>query len=204
MARAAHDDALALAGAFVVDVEALESGSAPLEQLFEAGPGWWQRVSGMGDEETVRQDEPLGFSLRVSRIRNQLHLEGSFEGGLDCECGRCLERYRHALREDFRLVLDDAGERVPGEPESAEALTADGMCLGEELEAGLYRGPEIRLDRFFVELVSVAVPLQPMCKDDCQGLCPQCGINRNEAQCDCRGERRESPFAVLKQLELGR
>jgi DUF177 domain-containing protein len=144
--------------------------------------------------------EPLELDLRTYRTGADLILEGTLVGELGLACGRCLARYRHPLREAFRLVLEPAGTRVPAEPEAARALVRTGMCLGDELEMGWYQGPEIDLGAFLLELVALAVPVQPLCREDCRGLCPRCGADLNSERCTCEAERSASPFAVLRTL----
>jgi uncharacterized protein len=78
------------------------------------------------------------------------------------------------------------------------------MCLGDDLEFGWYRGQEINLDAFFTELISLALPLQPLCDGGCKGICPRCGVDRNRVDCDCEEELRPpSPFAALAALQVG-
>jgi uncharacterized protein len=132
-----------------------------------------------------------------------LYLEGRAEGALELECSRCLARYRHALREGFRLILEPAGERTPADPEAALALVTDGICLGDEIEAGWFRGSVIHLDAFFREVLSLSLPVKPLCNEDCAGLCPHCGVELGVESCDCRETRSDSPFAVLAALRDG-
>ena len=54
------------------------------------------------------------------------------------------------------------------------------------------------------ELVALALPVQPLCREDCAGLCPRCGADRNRESCRCREIESESPFAVLSKLRKGR
>ena len=132
-----------------------------------------------------------------------LYLEGSVEGRLELECGRCLARYGHRLREPFRLVLEPAGSRRPADPEGAEALERDGVCLGEEIEVGWYRGTEIDLGAVLFEVVALALPVKPLCRDECAGLCSRCGVDLNLGPCGCPEIETGSPFAVLKALREG-
>ena len=133
-----------------------------------------------------------------------LYLEGGIAGSLELECARCLTRYVHALREDFRLVLEPAGDRVPAEPEAAEALARDGLALADALESGCFRGPEIELGAYLREVVALGLPVKPLCKEDCRGLCPRCGADRNRESCGCEIKRPDSPFAALAALRGGR
>jgi uncharacterized protein len=174
----------------------------PKDFSSEAPPRWWrERVAGARDAQ-LEAREPFVFRLSAHRMGADVFLEGTVEGAFDAECSRCLTRYRHPLREEFRLLLEPAGERVPADPEAARALHREGMCLGDELEAGWYGGPEIRLDGFFAEVIALAMPYQPLCREECPGLCPHCGAER-AAGCACEATRApvsDSPFAVLAAL----
>ena len=114
--------------------------ATPTRFEFEADTSWWRAVMPAHRDLPHALAEPLRFRLKAHCMGQDLYLEGAVEGGLELECGRCLARYRHALREPFRLVLEPAGARQPADPEGAEALARDGVCLGEEIDAGWYRG----------------------------------------------------------------
>jgi len=173
----------------------------PTEFRFEADPGWWGDVIPRPDGDAC--DEPQVVVLRgaAHRMGEDVYLEGVAEGALSLECSRCLARYRHVLREPFRLILEPAGERLPADPEAAEALARDGACLGDEIEAGWFRGDQIDLGAFFREVVSLALPVKPLCNEDCAGLCPTCGAELGENMCGCGEVRADSPFAVLAALK---
>ena len=143
---------------------------------------------------------PVRFELKAYRMGPDLYLEGQATGEIEFECSRCLARCRHALRESFRLVLAPAEDRAPAEPEVAAALARDGLGLSDELEAGWFRGVELDLDHFFLEIVSLALPVQPVCREECLGLCAQCGADRNSKSCRCAETPVDSPFSVLAGL----
>ncbi|MFO0689300.1 MAG: YceD family protein [Myxococcota bacterium] len=194
---------------------------------YEAPPDWWTQREGEAERPGEGQiDRPFRFTLDASRLGEDVLIEGSLEGGLKAECSRCTRRYAHALRDVFRLVLEPWREDGRGaakgheaiDPEGERAIAVNGVCLGDDLEAGWFRGPVIFLDDFFAEVVATAMPIQPLCDEDCPGLCPHCGMERGVGQpgmreaaarreetaetaapavCSCRDERIESPFAVL-------
>lgn len=168
---------------------------------FVVTPAW--AAERLGDDPAHRVDglsEDLTFAVRAQRLGADVYLEGELSGALELACSRCLTRYRAPIRERFRLVLEPAGDRVPADPEGAAALAREGLYLADELEAGWFRGPEILLDRFVGEMLALAAPVQPLCGEDCRGLCPRCGIDRNLERCDCAEARPASPFAVLAAL----
>ena len=176
----------------------------PTDLSFEADGAWWRAYMSPGPELPAELEQPLRIALRAHTMGEDLYLEGTLVGELPLECGRCLARYRHALHEPFRVVLEPSGTRVPADPEGARALVRDGMCLGEDVETGWYRGSEIELAPFFHEVVATTLPVQPLCREDCAGLCPRCGGDRNLAACDCSEFEKPSPFAVLEKLRAGR
>lgn len=189
---------------------------------YEAAPEWWTQRAGEdarpGEGEI---DHPFRFELAANRLGEDILIQGSLEGGLSAECSRCTRRYAHALRDTFRLVLKPYKEDMRGaaraheaiDPEGERAIAVNGICLGDDLEAGWFRGPVIFLDDFFAEVVATAMPIQPLCDEDCPGLCPHCGMERGTearqgpaseqaaAVCSCTDERVESPFAVLANWE---
>jgi uncharacterized protein len=186
-----------------IPVERLDATPQAFE--FSADTGWWRSAVAPGPGLPAELPEPFRIVLRGHRMgETDLLLEGTLTGWLELECGRCLARYRHAIREPFRLVLEPAGARAPSEPEAAQALARDGICLGEEIETGWYRGPEIELGPFFAELVSLSLPVQPLCRQDCAGLCSRCGADLNLGPCGCAETHGNSPFAVLQTLRSGR
>ncbi len=172
----------------------------PTEHSFALTPAWWREVSEAGEGARDGLAGDLTASLRCHKMGADLYLEGEVRGELDLECGRCLARYRHPIRERFRLVLEPAGDRVPADPEGAAALARDGLHLSDELEAGWFRGSEIELGGFFQEVVSLLFPVQPLCREDCRGLCPSCGADRNLERCACTEASPGSPFAALSGL----
>jgi uncharacterized protein len=177
--------------------------ASPLALSFEADSAWWVAALEPGPDLPRELPEALRFTLQAYRMGEDVYLEGGLEGVLDLECSRCLARYRHALREPFRLVLEPAGDGGPADPEAREALARYGVGLGDDLDTGWFRGHELDLGAFFKEVVALALPVKPLCREDCPGLCPRCGADLGSESCRCEQTRSESPFAVLASLRGG-
>ena len=173
---------------------------SPTEYRFEGSDPGWAEVREGAPELAAADEVAPEVTLRAHRMGADVYVEGVLRGARELECSRCLARYRLALCEPFRLVLEPAGARVPAEPEAARELARSGLCLGDELEMGWFQGPEIELAAFLRELVALAVPVQPVCREECRGLCPRCGADRNVEACGCEAERPASPFAALEVL----
>ena len=212
-------------GEFEVAVEQL--GPDPENHVFEGSEAWWAARDGSAASEDAEGEgggdavvRPFRFRLGIVKESHDLHVTGDFDGEMSLSCSRCAKRYSQVLRDEFRLILSpihgsERGHDGPAmeslDPESARGLAESGICLGEELEAGWFKGPVVRFGDFFGELVAMAIPLQPLCRQDCPGVCPHCGIDRGgsekggtqpaNAQCGCEDEKIDSPFAVLAKLK---
>ena len=173
---------------------------SPTRYRFEADPAWWSPAQATLPELETADPTSFEFQVAAHRMGSNVYLEGTIHGELALGCSRCLARYRGPLRESFRLILEPAGERVPADPQAAAALSRDGLCLVDELETGWFRGREIDLGAFFLEWITLAVPVQPLCREDCRVLCPRCGADRNVESCGCEEVKPSSPFAVLRGL----
>ena len=181
----------------------------PIERLseqaeafrFEATAEWWNARESVGEREICEVETPFVFDLEARTVGESILLEGALSGRVALECSRCGKRYPHALRDKFRLMLEPAQSREPGDPEGVRGLAESGICLGEDLEAGWFRGSTIRLDDFFGEVIALTMPLQPLCNEDCAGICSHCGVDLAVTQCDCVDEQIDSPFAVLAKLK---
>ncbi|MCH8891489.1 MAG: DUF177 domain-containing protein [Myxococcales bacterium] len=170
---------------------------SPASFSFGGDAAWWHSAFATESGLAGVLAEPAQLFCRAQRIGDDIQLEGGVGGVVELECGRCLARYRHRFSEEFRFVLEPARNRVPADPEGAAALSRDGLCLGDELETGWFRGSEIHLGSIFVEFVSLALPVKPLCREDCPGLCARCGANLAAAGCGCEEIKSDSPFAVL-------
>lgn len=139
------------------------------------------------DYEKMRLEDDLTVTdfrgtARFSRTPQGLLLQGDFEARLDLECVRCLDAYRQQVHwESTDLYAFDN-----------RSLSESNLLVPEDGQIDL--APLLR------EYVLLEVPIQPICKPDCRGLCPECGENRNKVDCGHAGSGSESPFASLKDL----
>ncbi len=127
--------------------------------------------------------EPATFSGQCQCLGDGLFLvSGTLAFVCSTPCARCLKP----------TVI---GISIPFEERFARELTA------EEEEIYPYTGNEIDLAPALNEAANMALPLRVLCIEDCKGLCPQCGADRNESECGCQTAS-DSAFSVLKQLDL--
>lgn len=131
-------------------------------------------------------------TLTLSTEGRTLYARGSFAAEGDAECDRCAEPFSIRLEREFTTVLVPR-DAAPDGPMNLE-LTED------DLDVAFYDGIGIEVADIFWEQVAVALPLKLMCRDDCRGVCPKCGANRNTERCDCTEEAAPGLFDALKVL----
>ena len=86
--------------------------------------------------------------------------------------------------------------------QNAPQLTAEEVELSaEDLEITYVDGDELDADELLLEQLRLNVPMRSVCSDDCRGLCPRCGINRNLETCDCDQVAVDPRWEVLRDLE---
>jgi uncharacterized protein len=147
--------------------------------------------------EDVRIPGGLALSLNAVKAGAVVHVTGTLSGTARRQCVRCLKEY------DDALWIPVVGEYhsdtdLKGKPAGRESSEKSGEETDDDVY--VYTGEEIELGGMLREHVILSAPMQPLCREDCRGLCPVCGQDLNVLRCDCREEQIQSPFAVLKKL----
>jgi uncharacterized protein len=137
--------------------------------------------------------EPLAVHVTYSRSQLDLFFEGEVSGRVQGTCGRCLEPFPLDVTQEFSLVL------VPATPLTGEIELAPG-----DLTQSFYEGPQIDLTPLMYEQIMLALPTRPLCGEECRGLCPRCGSNRNTGQCACVVEESDPRWSALRNLKIDR
>jgi len=139
----------------------------------------------------LRQAGPLKAEGKVELVLGEIRAKGHVAVNMEVDCDRCLEPAWCPIDSDFELyyrpVEDGFGDEKAIDP--------------GEAEMGFYEGDGIELNDVLREYVLLALPMQRLCKEDCKGICPECGQNRNQIQCGCRAERIDDRWAALKRIQ---
>ena len=111
---------------------------------------------------------------------------------MEAECDRCLEDRplsRSTLDFDLFYAPVEAG------PDSPEVALDTG-----ESEIDFYQGEGLELEEVLREQILLALPMQRICREDCQGICPVCGQNRNRGRVRLPGEGARRPLGRASEL----
>ncbi len=170
-----------------LDLRRITSPETPIDRLFSA------------DEVREGQDDlrPVGdvaFSGRILRKDHGYQVSGRILATLELECGRCLEPYRLPLDLEIDLTY------LPHPGESTVATDEEVELTDEDLTTAFYRDEVLDLGHLLREQFYLALPMRPLCREACRGLCPRCGINLNTETCSCQTAWQDPRLDALRAL----
>ena len=167
----------------------------------------------------LKQAGPLkaaGMAELVSGSLGEIRVKGDVKVRMQAECDRCLEPadfpvesgfelyYRPTVAEDYLGASANHAARRGRDSEAAMAPRAvrveEKAIDAGEAEMGFYEGDGLELNDVLREFVLLALPMQRLCDENCKGICPACGQNRNQNECRCQTAGADNRWAALKEL----
>jgi uncharacterized protein len=161
------------------DIRSLESQAAHVDgRLSPEDPVW--------EEGDVRPAEPIKVEGRLSAAgASRFYFSGRIHGKTEVACRRCLNEVDVSIAEDAHFIFSSEGDDAADDPDvypfNPQAATLD-------------LKPAVR------ESWLLAVPGYVLCREDCKGLCPNCGTDWNNGTCDCVPATTESRWAALRSI----
>lgn len=176
----------------LLEVRELELHPIDFEQEFrpgeiDLGPDLVQKGELKSSGRAQLVEEHRGKHNVIKDIR----LDGRFAAQFELACARCLEPVVQKVDRSFDLLYRPLG---------VDAGRDESSVTGTESEISYYGGEGILLEDVLREQVLLALPLKVICRQDCKGLCPQCGANLNAAQCSCSEAPDDPRWTALKDL----
>ncbi len=164
-----------------------------LDVVAARGKAWISGLLEGLNPHPLRTCRLVSAGLFLSLEGRDLMASGSFTAEGEGVCDRCAEPVSVRMEKEFHAVL------VPRDHGPAESRDVE--LHEEDLEIGFYDGGGIDVADVFWEQVALALPVKVLCNEDCQGVCPTCGADRNRTRCSCREAGEARPFDVLKNLK---
>jgi len=131
--------------------------------------------------------------LRFERDDLDVLVQGEIRATVPQVCGRCLEPFGAHVTAGVDVRL------------APRPTTGDNVELApDDLDVAFYQKDEIDLDVLIETETTLALPMKPLCRAECLGLCPACGGNRNIVACGCRDRAPDPRLAVLRDLAARR
>ena len=147
-----------------------------------------------GETRDYRFEAPLAVTVGFYRAERDLFFDGTVRGEATGTCARCLESFVAPVSQDFSVILS---------PESALAKEIE-LAPGDLTLSFYPSGEDVDLTRIVYEQIMLALPIRPLCDEECPGLCSQCGAIRKVDQCSCTEETGDPRLAVLRGLKIDR
>jgi len=132
----------------------------------------------------VASDVPVSLDVWLVSAKSAITVDGDVEATWVAECRRCLTEVRGQIGSEVHELLRPA------------AAIAD----DSDEESYPYTGEEADLAPIARDAMLLLLPLAPLCKPTCMGLCPNCGVDRNTTTCDCQPDARDPRWAALDAL----
>lgn len=127
---------------------------------------------------------PVEVKVRVARLEPHLiEADAEEKSKAVFTCSRCLREYETPIFAKWTELFTDVAHRA---------------VETEEQEIHYFEGNELDLSSYIREAILLQLPYIPLCREDCKGLCPKCGINKNTDTCNCQIERIDPRLAVLQ------
>jgi DUF177 domain-containing protein len=168
-----------------LNLNTIKAAREHVEQVYPLGTV----ASGHDDFKLVR---PIQLAFDIYKDKDQYRLVGRVQTSLELLCGRCLEPFTLPVDAEFDLRYQPHSQNTgEGEREVEE----------DDLTTAFYENEEIDLAQLMHEQFYLALPMKPLCTDDCSGLCSNCGTNLNRGACDCHPRWEDPRLAALKALK---
>jgi uncharacterized protein len=143
-------------------------------------------------DERVRLTAPAAVTGKVRLSGNEVFVSGHVDTRAQIECDRCLQPVEAPVSADFTLDYITGSEYESSEV--AELTEA-------EMSVAVFDGEGLDVDEIVKEQILLAVPTRMLCREDCKGICPECGIDRNTGECSCGADNIDPRWAALKNLK---
>jgi uncharacterized protein len=150
-----------------------------------------------GDDEDYRVIAPVSLGFTIHKDQDRFRLVGSVTTTLELACSRCLEPFTLPVNAmfDLRYLPKGAGQEE-GSPGNGE----EGEVQDDDVSVSFYLDDEIDLADLLREQFYLVLPMKPLCREECQGLCSHCGVNRNVETCQCSARWDDPRLSALKAL----
>lgn len=142
--------------------------------------------------EKILFAQPITVEVRLTNCGSEILVEGTLTTVLVLDCSRCLEPFLYPMSVDFKLELRNVDRLNRPSDLEAEAEETD------EIKYFCEHDNYVDITKDLEELILVNLPMKPLCRPECLGICPVCGANRNEIQCGCEVGEVDPRLAVLK------
>jgi uncharacterized protein len=167
--------------------------------------------------KTLTPPRPTAVRFNLRRVDDVIVVSGDVETTVQLLCSRCAAPFLLPVNEHFTALyckdkemagmayLDKnatpRGQNKGYARHAHDEGGSNGNEAADDLEITYIAEEYLELELVLSEQVRLRIPFQPLCKEDCKGVCANCGADLNVGRCACAKILKESPFAALKNLK---
>jgi uncharacterized protein len=164
------------------------------------GPQTYSRTYSVSPAELDRYEVAglgpvsISGSARKGDLPGEYIIDGAVKFAADLTCARCVEPYPFASSSNFHL-------RFERRPEAPQAENDEIAIAPDELDVEFYTERAVPIRGLALEQIQLTIPMKPLCDQNCLGLCPQCGVNRNRESCACESSMIDDRWGALREIQ---
>ena len=140
------------------------------------------------------------FDGVLQKKDQRFRLKGRVRATLELTCGRCTEPFALPVDAEVDLTYVPEPQAQAGVSASGRAAEAEVELTDEDFSTAYYRDHVLDFAEMLREQFYLAMPMRPLCREDCKGLCPHCGTNLNTTTCGCDVRWQDPRLAGLQAL----
>jgi uncharacterized protein len=134
----------------------------------------------------------VGINLVVERRGFDVRVRGTLKAQAELTCSRCLDPANVSIASDFDQLY---------ESNAIHPLSGEIALQEKDTDIGFFSGDTIEINDIIREQILLALPMKPICREGCRGLCPHCGRNMNAEACDCEMLFSDPRLAELSKIK---
>jgi len=139
-------------------------------------------------EENAFSLDDLQYHILFKRDGDRIKAKGNIKTLISLRCVRCLDNFDLKVDSNFDIILFPINLVNP----------VNNSINSDEMEYIFYEDNRIDLIKILIEQINLFIPYNPICKPDCKGICPNCGVNLNHGKCKCENSSKELNFVFNK------
>ncbi|MFC2012821.1 DUF177 domain-containing protein [Chloroflexota bacterium] len=160
-------------------------------QQFKASIGTVRAYQIDDTADFAGRNSPVQGSIRLIRTNRGILAKGVLDTEVEVNCSRCLSPFLYpvslSIEEEYFPVIDVVSGTPLALPDEPGCFTIDEHHI-------------LDLNEAMRQYALLAIPMKPLCRQDCAGLCPRCGQNLGQGPCACPPQKKDSRWAKLREL----
>ncbi|MFA4922510.1 MAG: DUF177 domain-containing protein [Candidatus Neomarinimicrobiota bacterium] len=133
-------------------------------------------------------ESPVTVTLKIDKGASEIKIDGVVKTTVKLVCDRCLTSFSRAINGTFSVIASFTHPELKVDDENMILIPP--------------KANEINLNEHVHDTILLAIPMKILCREDCRGLCPTCGVNLNQTDCQCDIAEPDARWEPLKKLTL--